>query len=95
MTSWPRARSSAASALSRRQLPQYIAPAPPVNERIRMRVSGSALRRLERPRAEQEIDDVAFVRLQPVELDGRHRTEVEPVDVHRVDEPAAERGRRW
>src|SRR5829696_4264415 len=36
MTSWPRDNISAASALSRRQLPQYIVPAPPVNERILM-----------------------------------------------------------
>src|SRR3954465_9386549 len=36
MTSWPRDSISAASALSRRQLPQYIVPAPPVNDRILM-----------------------------------------------------------
>src|SRR5215212_1533164 len=36
MTSWPRDNISAASALSRRQLPQYIVPAPPVNDRILM-----------------------------------------------------------
>ena len=33
-TSCPRASSSAASALSRRQLPQYMLPAPPVSDRI-------------------------------------------------------------
>ena len=33
-TSCPRAMSADASALSRRQLPQYICPAPPVNDRI-------------------------------------------------------------
>src|SRR5258708_23358290 len=36
VTSWPRATSSAASALSRRQLPQYMPPAPAVMERIFM-----------------------------------------------------------
>src|SRR5262249_48613830 len=36
--------------------------------------------------AEQEIDDVALVRLQPVELDRRDRPEVQPVDVRRIDE---------
>src|SRR6202043_2340713 len=81
VTSWPRATSSAASALSRRQLPQYMPPAPAVMERIFMyRLTNhdfqlsalssqlSALsfqrlqrRRLERARAEQELDDVAFV----------------------------------
>src|SRR4051812_25578075 len=45
------------------------------------------LRRLERARAEQKIDDVAFVRLEPVELNRRDRTEVQPVDVHGIDEP--------
>src|SRR5579862_604781 len=37
VTSWPRVMSSAASALSRRQLPQYMPPAPAVMERIFMR----------------------------------------------------------
>src|SRR3954471_20533852 len=35
-TSCPFASSSAASALSRRRVPQYIVPAPPVNDRIRI-----------------------------------------------------------
>ena len=43
-------------------------------------------RRLKRARAEQELDDVAFVRLQPVELRRRHRAEVQPIDVHRVEQ---------
>src|SRR5437870_1017328 len=34
VTSWPRASSSTASALSRRQLPQYIPAAPAVMDRI-------------------------------------------------------------
>ena len=41
---------------------------------------------LERPGPEQEIDDVALVRLQPVELDRRHRADVQPVDVRRVEQ---------
>src|SRR5438105_9921062 len=36
VTSWPRASSSTASALSREQLPQYIPAAPAVIERIRI-----------------------------------------------------------
>src|SRR3990172_1562076 len=35
--------------------------------------------RLKRPRAEEEIHDVAFVRLKPVQLDGRDRADVETV----------------
>ena len=42
------------------------------------------LRQLVGPGAEQEVDDVAFVRLQPVELDGGDRADVEPVDVDGV-----------
>src|SRR6202790_1315557 len=105
VTSWPRATSSAARAVSRRQLPQYMPPAPAVMERIFMyRLTNhdfqlSALsfqrlqrRRLERARAEQELDDVAFVRLEPVELDGRNRTEIQSIDVNRVHQCAAELG---
>src|SRR5262249_41836130 len=33
---------------------------------------------------EQEVDDVAFVRLQPVEGDRLQRADVEPVDIRRV-----------
>jgi len=47
-----------------------------------------------RPRAEEKVDDVAFVRLEPVELDGRNRTEIEAVDMHRVNELATETGHR-
>lgn len=32
--------------------------------------------RLERPRAEKEVDNVSFVRLEPVQLDGRNRADV-------------------
>src|SRR5262249_16638392 len=42
--------------------------------------------KLKRPRAEQEIDDVPFVRLEPVQLNGRNRTSVEPVNVDGVGE---------
>src|SRR5205807_268565 len=37
--------------------------------------------KLEGPGAKQEIDNTALVRLQPVQLDGRQRSEVQPVDV--------------
>src|SRR5713101_5983981 len=103
VTSWPRATSSAASALSRRQLPQYMPPAPAVMERIfmrretlpgRTREPRAPLQRrpLKRARAEQKFDDVAFVRLEPVELDGRNRTEIQSIDVNRVDQRATELG---
>ena len=42
------------------------------------------------PGPEQEVDDVAFVRLQPVQLNRRHRTKIEPIDVHGIDQLAAE-----
>ena len=38
---------------------------------------------------EQKLHDVAFVRLQPVELRGRNRAEIQPVDVHGVEQLAA------
>ena len=50
--------------------------------------------RLERARAEQEVDDVAFVRLEPVELNRRHGAEVQAIDVHRVDQLPPELGLR-
>ena len=50
-------------------------------------------RRLERSRPEQELDDVALVRLTPVELRRRHRAQVQAIDVHGVEQPAAERRR--
>src|SRR5260370_14034620 len=82
VTSWPRATSSAASALSRRQLPQYMPPAPAVMERIFTLSTRACLQRrgLKRACAEQKLDDVAFVRLEPVELDGWNRTEIQSVD---------------
>src|SRR5215831_2978180 len=46
----------------------------------------TALRRLERPSAKQKVDDVAFVRLKPIELDRRHGPEVQSIDVHRIHE---------
>ena len=36
------------------------------------------------PSAEEKIDDVAFVRLEPVEFGGRDRADVQAVDVRRV-----------
>ena len=41
---------------------------------------------LKRAIAEQEVDDVAFVRLQPVERDRLQGAEVEAIDVRRVGE---------
>src|SRR6266699_146046 len=43
-------------------------------------------RRLERSRPEEEIHDVPFVRLQPVQLNRRDGADVETVDVRGVDE---------
>src|SRR6476646_6674605 len=92
VTSCPRASSSTASALSREQLPQYMPAAPAVIERILIRRtlppeggsyrphgerSTSQRRTLERPGTKEEINQVPFVRLQPVQLDGRHRTEIQ------------------
>src|SRR6266536_5059404 len=37
--------------------------------------------RLKRPRPEQKVHDVSLVRLEPVQLDRRDRTDVEPIDV--------------
>src|SRR5262249_14173077 len=66
--------------------------APPEREtRTSRRAHSSPIPRprvLERAGAEEEIDDAALVRLQPVELDRRHRADVQPVDVNRVDELA-------
>src|SRR6266852_9868583 len=91
VTSCPRASSSTASALSREQLPQYMPAAPAVSERIFTRAPASYLRRLERPRAEEEIYQVTLVRLQPVQLRRRHRTDVQPVHVDGVDQRAPQR----
>src|SRR5262249_3544113 len=44
--------------------------------------------KLEGSRPEEEINDVAFVRLQPVQLDRRYRSDVQPVDIRRVEERA-------
>ena len=41
---------------------------------------------LECPRSEQEIDDVAFVRLQPVELQRFNFANIQPVDVRGVNQ---------
>src|SRR5207244_3329349 len=47
--------------------------------------------RLERTGAEQKLHDVSFVRLEPVELNRRDRTQIQTIDVHGVDERLAER----
>src|SRR6187431_1599947 len=91
VTSWPRASNSAASALSRRQLPQYIPAAPAVMKRIFIR-SGSHRRGLQRARAVQEIDDIAFVGLEPVQPNRGDRAEIEAIDMRRVEERAAQFG---
>ena len=49
----------------------------------------SELRGLERARAEQEVDEVAFVRLQPVQADRRDRPDVQAVDVRGVESAGA------
>src|SRR5206468_2192711 len=45
-------------------------------------------RSLKRPRAEEKLDDVALVRLQPVELDGGDGAEIQTVDVRRIEQLA-------
>src|SRR5207249_9508188 len=55
----------------------------------KFRASGSSntyhtLFKLKRTGPEEEVDDAAFVRLQPVELDRLERAEVEAVDVDRI-----------
>ncbi len=45
---------------------------------------------LVRARPEEEVDDAALVRLEPVELDGGDRTDVQPVDVDGVEKPPLE-----
>src|SRR5688500_16546002 len=46
--------------------------------------------RLEGALAEQEVDDAALVGLEPVQLDGRNRADVQSVDVDRVDQGTLE-----
>lgn len=42
--------------------------------------------RLEGPSSEQEVDDVALVRLQPVQLNRLHLADVQAIDAGRIDE---------
>ena len=42
--------------------------------------------RLKSPWPEQKLDNIAFVRLQPIELDGRDSADIQAVDVVRVDQ---------
>ena len=52
------------------------------------RRSNSVFRQLVGSGTEQELDDVAFVRLQPIELDGGNRSDVQAVDVRGVGQLA-------
>src|SRR5690349_16092400 len=47
---------------------------------------GCVERCLKRSRTEEELDDIAFVRLKPIELDGWNGADIQTVDVSRVDE---------
>ena len=40
------------------------------------------------PGTKEKFDDIAFVRLQPIELDGRDRADVQAVDLGRIDQLA-------
>src|SRR5260221_11545972 len=80
-TSWPRAISCAARALSRRQLPQYMPPAPAVIWRIRTRYLGRPRPSLQRAPDVEVLEQVALVGLVPAHLITRYRAQVEPVEV--------------
>src|SRR5512134_339309 len=84
-TSWPRSSSSRASALSRRQLPQYMPPAPAVM--WRSRTSGGAREPLQGPPHVEVLEEVALVRLVPAHLPRGQRAEVQPVQVRRGEDP--------
>src|SRR5262245_9137881 len=88
-------------------MPQYMPAEPAVMERIftitrlldypitRLPafpiIQCSELLGLEGSGPEEELDESALVRLQPVQLDCRHRSEVESSYVHRVEQRSAER----
>src|SRR3989442_14071815 len=44
-------------------------------------------RSLKRPRAEEKLDDVALMRLQPVQLEGGEGADIQTVDVRCIDQP--------
>src|SRR5262245_18009552 len=48
--------------------------------------------KLKRPRPEKEVHNAAFVGLEPVELDGLERADVEAVDVNRICQSTLELG---
>src|SRR5579871_4615863 len=77
MTSWPWLFNSAASALSRMQLPQYICAAPAVKARIFIADSDA----LEGAARVQVIEQIAFVRLIPADARGRNGAQIQPSDV--------------
>ena len=80
--------------MSRRQLPQYIAPAPPVKDRIltrrRRQLTSAAAETT--PRVEV-LEQVAFVRLIPADLVRLDGAEVQPIDERRSEQAIDERGR--
>src|SRR5882762_5012528 len=88
MRSCPWLLISAASALSRIQLPQYICAAPAVNAIIFMR--RSSYRALKRPAGVQVIEQVAFVRLVPTDPVGRDGAEVQPAHIRTRQQPRDE-----
>src|SRR4029450_3900397 len=61
---------------------------------LRAQGSGPRLkvRRLERTCPKQEVDQIALVRLHPVQLCRWNRPEIQAIDVHRVDELLSEFG---
>src|ERR1700677_1363908 len=42
--------------------------------------------RLKRPRTEQKLDNIALMRLQPVELQRRDRSQIQSIDLRGVDQ---------
>src|SRR4029453_10001664 len=89
-TSCPRAISSAASALSRRQLPQYMPPAPAVMSRT-LTVAPSRGGPLDRAPLVEVLEQVALGRLVPADPHGGNRAQVHPLHERRRQEPPAQR----
>src|ERR687884_204525 len=83
-TSWPRAINSAASALSRRQVPQYMLAAPAVMDRILISIEFSSSNgdgALEGAARVQVLEQISLVRLVPVDAGRRHGPQVQPAHV--------------
>src|SRR5580658_10254874 len=78
MMSWPWLFSSAASALSRIQLPQYICAAPAVKAKIFI---GPSYGTLKRAAGVQMIEQVAFVRLIPTDALRGDRAQVQAANI--------------